>query len=131
LLCGKSNPQFALRAWAQEETGVLELLASVLERNGYRVLSAPDGLTAFAVVTRAHEAGSPVTLLVTDVVMPGLNGFALAAGAQAVSPGLEVIFISGQRDRVPPQGSALLNKPFSPEELLGLVRAREAAAGRR
>jgi len=71
--------------------------------------------------------------LLTDVIMPGMNGMELALTLKAVRPNLKVLFASGYSDLEPApngfvDGAKLLHKPYSPDELS--VKVREALAGR-
>ena len=97
----------------------------MLTRHGYHVLVAEDGQAAL----RAAESDPRrIDLLITDVVMPGLGGRALAEQIQRRRPGLRTLFISGYtEDTVMRQGVlepnvAFLAKPFSPETLTRTVR---------
>jgi len=109
----------------EDEVAVRELIHSVLEVNGYRVLTARDPHDAL----RLGEgyAGS-VDLLITDVIMPGMNGRDLAARITASRPGLRVLYISGYTEeilegaRLPGDGSAYLQKPFGLGALAAAVR---------
>ena len=97
----------------------------VLRRRGYRVHDFPDGASALEAVERLGER---VRLLVTDVVMPGMNGRVLSDRLRAKNPGLRVLFTSGYtqdaivHDGVLEPGIDLLAKPYSPEELMRRVR---------
>jgi PAS domain S-box-containing protein len=97
-----------------------------LEAAGYEVWVAPDGLAALEVVR--DEALQGVALVVTDVVMPGLDGGALVDALRARAPGLRALFVSGHTDDaisdhgVLPDGVAFLPKPFTGNELLARVR---------
>ncbi len=104
---------------------VRDLVRRVLEELGYTVLVAPDGLAAIDVVNNYRD---PIHLLLTDMVMPGLGGKALAEQLVQTRPGLKVIFMSGYADEtIAHQGVLdshvfLLQKPFSPLELAQKVR---------
>ncbi len=98
---------------------------SVLQSKGYQVLDASDGIEALDV---AGQHGGPLHLLVTDIVMPKLNGRDLAAKLLALRPGLRVLFMSGY-----PKGGlghpgvteaeiSFLEKPFNAEALARKVR---------
>jgi CheY-like chemotaxis protein len=97
----------------------------VLRQRGYLVLDYPDGPSALAAL-RASTA--PAHLLVTDVVMPGMNGRILAERLTALRPGLKVLFTSGYpRDALTPSGvldpgTDLLAKPYTPDALIRYVR---------
>jgi two-component system, cell cycle sensor histidine kinase and response regulator CckA len=117
----------------EDAEALRKLASSLLERNGYRVLAAESGIEALKIAER--EKGR-VQLLLTDVVMPGMNGRALADRLVARQPGLRVLYMSGYTQSaiaehgVLEQGTYLLQKPFSEEELLGKVRAVLSAEAR-
>jgi two-component system, cell cycle sensor histidine kinase and response regulator CckA len=101
-----------------------ELLHDVLELRGYRVFDAPNGAVALEAAAR-HDG--PIHLLLTDVIMPGMNGRQLADALLAVRPDLKVLFTSGYpADAIARHGVgagiAYLQKPFSPEALARKVR---------
>jgi PAS domain S-box-containing protein len=92
---------------------------------GYTVLEAIDGREALELV---RDCSTPIHLLVTDLVMPGISGRQLAEELTARDPHLAVLYMSGySNDRVMPSGvltagAAFLEKPFSREALLRKVR---------
>ncbi len=96
-----------------------------LRENGYQVLSASNGFEAQRIVTQNH---GPIHLLLTDVVMPGINGQVLAARLTSRYPSMKVLYISGYTDSfiaghgVLEPGINLLHKPYSEEILLRKVR---------
>ncbi len=102
-----------------------KLTQSFLESSGFRVLVAADGEDALRVAGLHPEK---IHLLVTDVVMPGINGRVLAERLLAKQHGMKVLFISGYTDSfnavhgVRERGMALLNKPYTEEELIEGVR---------
>src|SRR5882762_8134738 len=102
-----------------------KLTQSFLESSGFRVLVAADGEDALRVAGLHPEK---IHLLVTDVVMPGINGRVLAERLLAKQRGMKVLFISGYTDSfnavhgVRERGMALLNKPYTEEELIEGVR---------
>ena len=109
-----------------EDEDILRALAErVLKRYGYTVASASNGEDALAIV--ADEA---LTLhaVVTDVVMPGMNGRELAEKLRLMRPGLRILFMSGYTDddvirRGVQRGeAAFLQKPFTPVALARKVR---------
>jgi PAS domain S-box-containing protein len=107
----------------EDDAGVRELAAEILTHKGYRVLEACDGAEALGVVER-HSG--PIHLLLTDVVMPGLTGPELAAQVRTLRPRIRVLYISGYtasaHEILQASGSALLEKPFSPDGLARKVR---------
>ena len=106
-----------------DDPQVRSLTDRILRGAGYEVLVAGDGQAALA---RAAES-APIDLLLTDVVLPRMNGVALARQLQARWPELRVLLMSGYTDE-PPGGIGsvpyeLLAKPFSDDELLGRIRS--------
>jgi CheY-like chemotaxis protein len=126
------NPAVAVEEGArtllvvEDEGAVRELVRAALTRGGYRVLAARDGEEA---LTRAAAYEGRIDLLLTDVVMPGLNGRELALRFRQARPDARVIFMSGfASDVIAEDGglsgdSELLMKPFTPDELLSRVQA--------
>jgi len=110
----------------EDEGAVREFVRTALTRAGYRMLEASDGHEALA---RAAEHDGDIDLLLTDVVMPGLNGRELARRFRAARPDARVLFMSGYAGDVVAaegtlQGDAdLLVKPFTPDELVARVCA--------
>ncbi len=108
----------------QEEVRVYAV--SVLESYGYAVLDAPDGAKALA-VAELHEG--PIHLLLTDVVLPGMNGRQLADRLTAIRPEMKVLYTSGYtQDVIAHRGVldrdvAYLPKPYSPEALAERIRS--------
>ena len=106
----------------EDEDSVRGLIQRMLEGAGYRVLAAADGSEA---QQRLAGYDAPVDLLVSDVVMRGLSGPALAELFRADRPELKVLLISGfpgDHDRGETIEQAFLAKPFSRETLLARVR---------
>jgi CheY-like chemotaxis protein len=103
----------------EDEDGLRRLLLEILREAGYTVLDAPHPEAALQ-LSRDHT--QPIELLITDVVMPGLHGPALAERLLRQRPGMRVLYISGysEPDTIP---TPFLKKPFSPEELAAAVRA--------
>jgi len=109
----------------EDEATILDLASEMLASLGYRVLAAKDPAEAL------HIAGNNVgkiDLLVTDVVMPGMNGQDLANALAPTHPGLKTLYISGYTANVIAhrgilrEGVVLLSKPFSRKELASKVR---------
>ncbi len=110
---------------AEDEAVIRSLLVEILERDGYRVLTTSGGPEALSVAA-AHRG--EIRLLVSDVVMPGMDGRELAEQLATILPDIRVLFISGyatdevSRRGVLPVDTPFLRKPFSPRELLRKVR---------
>ena len=102
-----------------------KLVHSLLEQNGYHVITAESGVEALEIAERAHE---PIHLLLTDVIMPVMNGRALAEQLVRMRPGLKVLYMSGYTHSAVAEhgvlepGTYLLQKPFTEETLLQKVR---------
>jgi two-component system, cell cycle sensor histidine kinase and response regulator CckA len=107
----------------EDEVGVRELVRDLLARCGYTVIEAADVNDAMALFARHQDA---IDLLLTDVVMPQMNGRQLAARFLAERPALRVLYMSGYTDdQVLMQDvsvSAFLQKPFTPNVLARKVR---------
>ena len=110
----------------EDEPSVRMLTRVVLERAGYQVLQAAQGVEALKIWDQASEK---IQLLLTDLVMPeGINGRELAARLREKSPGLRVIFTSGYsadiagRELTLQEGQNFIQKPASPQQLLETVR---------
>ena len=110
---------------AEDEPQVRDLIHRVLDRLGYTVLEASDGVEGLDLALK-HEG--EIDLLLTDVVMPRLGGVELADRLRKRDPRIGVLYISGHaEDAQAPPGMPgplpLLAKPFFPDELAGQVRA--------
>jgi PAS domain S-box-containing protein len=109
----------------EDADALRKLTHMLLEQHGYRVLAAANGAEA---LLKTQEKPERINLLLTDVIMPGLNGRALAERLGALQPGLKVLYMSGYTDDaivnhgVLESGTYLLHKPFSEESLIRKVR---------
>ncbi len=122
----REKPQGSEMILLVEDAEPLRKLAQAfLESNGFRVLSAQSGEAALE--TAARYSGR-FDLLLTDVVMPGMNGRVLAEQLSMRQPGLKVLFMSGYTDSfiaghgVLQKGTNLLHKPFTEEIFISKVR---------
>ncbi|BDU73608.1 response regulator [Mesoterricola silvestris] len=110
---------------AEDEAPMLEVMKLVLEEKGYRVLAASNPLEA-ALLAARYEG--PIHLLITDVVMPAMNGKELQQRILEERQGFKVLFISGYTgDILAKRGlmreeTHFLQKPFRIKDLLGKVR---------
>ncbi|MCX6624597.1 MAG: response regulator [Acidobacteria bacterium] len=105
----------------EDDEMVAKWLGQVLRSGGYSVLRAGSAEEVFQIL----GAGSAMpTILITDFRLPGMNGVTMVERLRAVSPGFKVVYITGSS--VPdnlPAGTTMLQKPFTPEEILGSVAA--------
>ena len=110
-----------------DDDGVRDLAAAVVEELGYAARTAADGQEALGILR--EDRG--VDLLFTDVVMPGgLSGFALARRAKDLRPDLLVIYATGFVDSVPDAASIhgpIMHKPYRPSDLARRLAAAFAA----
>jgi two-component system cell cycle sensor histidine kinase/response regulator CckA len=115
---------------AEDEKPVRTLLVRVLKGAGYTVIDAGDG---FEAIEKLKGHTGTIDLLMTDIVMPGMNGRTLARKILNDRPGIKVIYISGysggavNREEIQAEGSVFVHKPFSPESLLKTVKEQLAA----
>lgn len=109
----------------EDEETVRVLCCRILEACGYSVLLTKDGVEALEL---ARSGTTKIDLLLTDVVMPRMNGPKLLVAIQKELPQLPAIFISGYADErvmleIPPEKRNVLRKPFTPRQLAERVRA--------
>jgi two-component system cell cycle sensor histidine kinase/response regulator CckA len=105
----------------EDEDAVRSLARAVLRRHGYTVLEARHGVDALRLAERHRD---DIHLLITDMVMPHMNGRDLAERLSSVRPNMKVLFMSGYTDRaaMPEFAGGFLQKPFTPETLARKVR---------
>lgn len=109
----------------EDSAPVRKLVRTTLERFGYRVMEAADGKAA---LTLLQKQDPKVDLVLTDVVLPEMDGPEMARQAKELVPGLKVIYMSGYTGEfmlergVLEAGLELIEKPFSPEALVYKVR---------
>src|SRR5271154_5798537 len=112
---------------AEDDDSLRGFLARALERAGYEVVACPDGETAIEALDQ------PFHVLLTDIVMPGIDGIEVARIAAARQPHLRIMFITGfaavalsAGDRAPP-GAKVLSKPVHLREIVAEVERMIAA----
>ena len=109
----------------EDNEAVRRLTQTILKAYGYHVLEAANSTEAFAI---EKEYSGEIHLLLTDVILPGMNGKALSERLRALRPRLKVLFTSGYtadviaRRGVLQRDVAYLPKPFGPESLAAKVR---------
>jgi CheY-like chemotaxis protein len=103
----------------EDEDAVRSSLCRILERHGYRVLDARNGVEALRVVAGHLEA---IDLVLTDVVMPEMGGRELAEWIAGARPEARVVFMSGYTGGARVRGGVpLVQKPFSAAEVVRVV----------
>jgi len=108
-----------------DEKRVRRLARKVLEQEGYTVLEAKDAEEALRL---GQESAGSIRLLLTDLVMPGMNGQTLASHLRVRYPEMRVLYMSGYQDYAIGFNAVLepdanyLNKPFTPDTLIKAVR---------
>ena len=114
---------------AEDDNDMRRFLARALEQAGYRVVSFDNGLAAY---NRLRE--EPFELLLTDIVMPEMDGIELARRATELDPDIKVMFITGfaavalNPDSNAPRDAKILSKPFHLRDLVNEVQKLLVAA---
>src|ERR1700757_4253446 len=114
---------------AEDDDSMRRFLAKALERAGYDVVSYGNGAEAFEGLKE-----KAVTLLLTDIVMPEMDGIELAKRAAELNPDMKIMFITGfaavalNADCTAPRQAKVLSKPFHLRELVTEVQKMLAAA---
>ena len=109
----------------EDEVPLRRMLQETLSGAGYRVLEADDGTDA---IRKWEKQAASIDLLLTDVVMPLVNGRQLAKRLTSVAPRMRVVYMSGYADDVIAyhgildEATTLVQKPFSPSTLLQKLR---------
>jgi len=104
---------------AEDDESMRVFLAKALERANYEVVSTDNGLDA---LMRLKQ--EPFSLLLTDIVMPRMDGIELARQAAVLDPELKIMFITGfaavtlNSDANPPKDARVLSKPFHLKDLV-------------
>ena len=110
---------------AEDSDMVRNLAMQILERQGYTVLSGANGAECLRLLV---DHSGPLALLVTDVIMPDMNGRMLFERVSALCPGVKVLYMSGYTDNVIvkhgvlEEGIAFIQKPFTVQSLAAKVR---------
>ena len=106
-----------------DESGVRDVIATTLMREGYRVTTCANGREG---ITRFDA--EPFDLVMTDLGMPGLTGWDVAAHVKQRSPGTPVVLVTGWGDRMTPEEvqargvDFLISKPFQLDQIRAIAR---------
>ena len=109
---------------AEDDLSMCKFLTGALERAGYSVMARHDGLQALAEL----ETPQHYDLLLTDIVMPGMDGIELAKKAAKKRPGIKVMFITGfaavtaEDGKTKIENASVLSKPFHLNDLVAQVQ---------
>lgn len=110
----------------EDDSQLRNMTKTILERYGYQVMEAENGKSALDLF---KERQKPVQLLITDVIMPGMNGKVLAEYMQSLQPGVKVLFMSGYTNNtiahhwVLDSSFPFIEKPFTSDSLLRRLRS--------
>jgi hypothetical protein len=119
---GAKSPVILL---VEDEAAVRRLITRMLRRHGFRVLTAADASDGQALFDEHHEE---ISLVVLDMIMPGMSGLDLAASLTRTHPAMKILYISGHVDSIATQSirrrssEVVLCKPFTEESLVQRVR---------
>jgi len=112
--------------FVEDEPSVRQLACKILESQGYHVLHANNGRDGLRVAS--EWKGGPISLVITDIIMPLMGGKAMSEWLETTYPGIRVLFTSGYTDEtiehqgVLESGVAFLPKPYTPAALRSKVR---------
>lgn len=107
----------------EDEAFLREVVAESLQEAGYEVAHVGNGDAGLAVL----QSDAPVDVLVSDIRLPGLSGYELAAAGKSLRPDLKMILMTGYAPSLPPELKPavyrVLQKPFRIDSLAGVVAA--------
>jgi two-component system cell cycle sensor histidine kinase/response regulator CckA len=109
----------------EDDEGVRRVTSRLLRSNGYTVIEACDGEAALA----ALDTAAPIDLLVSDLVMPNLDGRALGRRIAQRFPDFKMLYMSGHSvelpsgSEIPVDSERFISKPFTPNEMLSAIRS--------
>jgi two-component system, cell cycle sensor histidine kinase and response regulator CckA len=109
----------------EDEPDVRKIVCQLLTDSGYKILEAPGPVEALTIF---KQYNGHIDLLLTDVIMPAMNGRELYEQIALLDPGIRILYMSGYTDGVIddggilPDGVNFLPKPFTPDALLSNVR---------
>ncbi len=114
--------------YAEDDDAMRSFFEKALEKAGHHVIACPDGDRALRALKFADGA---FDLLLTDIMMPGLDGVELAKQAEILSPGIKIMFITGfaavAKNSADTPDAKVLSKPVHLRQLVGEVEKLIAA----
>jgi CheY-like chemotaxis protein len=123
-MTGAADEKTAPTVLLAEDEAMLRFVAvEILSDAGFRVFDAVDGTAGLKIL----ESDTPIDLLVSDIKMPGLNGYQLAEAGLALRPGLKVLLMTGYAQEPIPEkikqaGARVIYKPFDFDSLTSLAQ---------
>ncbi len=113
-----AKAHFETILFVDDDAELRAVVAAALAKPGYVIVTAPDAFDAVRIL-----AYNRVSLLITDIKMPGVDGFELAQQARALRPDIQIIYLSGYPIENP-HGGAVLKKPLRMDDLLAEISGR-------
>jgi two-component system cell cycle sensor histidine kinase/response regulator CckA len=110
----------------EDEESVRRLTERALQRAGWQVCTAESAEAALALLPRPGDPAAPPRVLVSDIMLPGMDGTELVLAARAIWPNLPAVLVSGYTDSallgdLAAQGVSFLAKPYRLQELIACV----------
>jgi CheY-like chemotaxis protein len=103
---------------ADDEALVRKLVCQMLQKAGYDVVQAEDGLAAY---NRVRELNGALDVVITDIVMPRMNGAQLVSLLREEYPHIKLLCVSAYADPMSPNGHYFLAKPFTGTALIAIL----------
>jgi two-component system cell cycle sensor histidine kinase/response regulator CckA len=108
---------------ADDEPAIRELVAGIVRSAGFEAICAADGQQAIIVFRSCPDR---IDLIVTDLMMPGADGYDVVRLARQIRPEIRIVCMSGHSDAVVPSGVVFLRKPFTSAALSEVISGRFA-----
>jgi len=117
---------------AEDDSSMRNFLCLSLKKAGHEVITADDGLIALNIIEKQNTDPGDLDLLLTDIVMPGMDGIELSQKATKHNPEIKIMFITGfaavsMEKSQPEKNTKLLSKPFHLKDLVNEVNSLLAA----
>lgn len=109
-----------------DDPGILNSFEVSLASQGYQAILAKNGRQALKIIKSSIKSTKPLKLMVTDFLMPGMNGIELILSARKIKPDLKFVLITAYGNSVVREKARKLGlyieKPFAPEQLLSIIK---------